>query len=147
MATKAILQIMLSRVPRAQRTSKTRLKHCAAPSLLSNSAKSQSLKRSFGRTVSVASAQELRGRLIPVRPDPVRLRQSSVKEHAEAALFTLVEVASGKCAASARVSAAIAILDRAYGKPPQALEHSTMVEDPLAQLLRELSGSSIRPVE
>lgn len=69
------------------------------------------------------------------------------KEHAEAALLTLVDVASGDCAASARVSAAIAILDRAYGKPPQALEHSTMVEDPLAQLLRELSGSSIRPVE
>ena len=38
-------------------------------------------------------------------------------------------------------------LDRAYGKPPQALEHSTMVEDPLAQLLRELSGSYIRPIE
>ena len=69
------------------------------------------------------------------------------KEHAEAAMLTLVEVASGECAASARVSAAIAILDRAYGKLPQALEHSTMVEDPLAQLLRELSGSYIRPVE
>ena len=46
------------------------------------------------------------------------------KEHAEAALLTLVEVASGECAASARVTAAIAILDRAYGRPPQALEHS-----------------------
>ena len=69
------------------------------------------------------------------------------KVHAEAAMLTLVEVASGDCTASARVSAAIAILDRAYGKLPQALEHSTMVEDPLAQLLRELSGSSIRPVE
>lgn len=37
------------------------------------------------------------------------------KEHAETALLTLVEVASGDCAASARVSAATAILDRAYG--------------------------------
>ena len=69
------------------------------------------------------------------------------KQHAEAALLTLVEVASGDCAASARVSAAIAILDRAYGKPPQALEHSTMVVDPLTKLMKELSGSAIRPVE
>jgi hypothetical protein len=46
------------------------------------------------------------------------------KEHAEAALDTLVEIAKGSNAASARVSAATAILDRAYGKPTQALEHS-----------------------
>ena len=46
------------------------------------------------------------------------------KEHAEAALRTLVEIATGDGAASARVSAATAILDRAYGRPPQALEHS-----------------------
>ncbi len=46
------------------------------------------------------------------------------KEHAERALLTLVEIATGDGTASARVSAATAILDRAYGKPPQALEHS-----------------------
>jgi hypothetical protein len=46
------------------------------------------------------------------------------KEHAKDALLTLVEIAKGNTAASARVSAAIAILDRAYGKPSQALEHS-----------------------
>jgi hypothetical protein len=46
------------------------------------------------------------------------------KEHAEAALLTLVEIAKGDCAASARVTASVAILDRAYGRPPQALEHS-----------------------
>ena len=39
------------------------------------------------------------------------------KQHAEAALHTLVEIATGDGAASARVSAATAILDRAYGKP------------------------------
>jgi len=69
------------------------------------------------------------------------------QEHAEAALLTLVEVASGDCAASARVSAATAILDRAYGKPRQALEHSSSVGDPLEKLMQEISGNAIRPVE
>lgn len=45
-------------------------------------------------------------------------------EYAEDALLTLIEIAKGNSAASARVSAAVAILDRAYGKPSQALEHS-----------------------
>jgi hypothetical protein len=66
------------------------------------------------------------------------------KEHAEAALRTLVEIAAGDGAASARVSAATAILDRAYGKPPQALEHSAKGE-PLTQLLEEISGAAFRP--
>jgi hypothetical protein len=44
------------------------------------------------------------------------------KEHAEAALLTLVEIATGGGAESARVSAATAILDRAYGKPSQAVD-------------------------
>ena len=66
------------------------------------------------------------------------------KEHAEAALLTLVEIATGDCAASARVSAATAILDRAYGRPPQALEHSAKGE-PLRELLQEISGSAFRP--
>jgi len=68
------------------------------------------------------------------------------KEHAEAALLTLVEIAASDAAPSARVSAATAILDRAYGKPRQALEHSATVEDPLTKLLDEISGRAIRPV-
>ena len=69
------------------------------------------------------------------------------KEHAEAALLTLVEIATGDCAASARVSAATAILDRAYGKPPQALEHAAK-GDPFKQLAAELfGGTAIRPKE
>jgi len=44
------------------------------------------------------------------------------KEHAQGALETLVAVHQDKEAPhAARVSAANAILDRAYGKPPQAL--------------------------
>jgi len=69
------------------------------------------------------------------------------KDHAETALLTLVEIAIGDGAASARVSAATAILDRAYGKPRQALEHSSSVADPLEKLLQEISGNAIRPVE
>ena len=45
------------------------------------------------------------------------------KEHAEAALKTLVSVANNlKAPSAARVSAASAILDRAYGKPRQSVE-------------------------
>ena len=47
------------------------------------------------------------------------------KDHAQDALRTLVNIAKDKEAPhAARVSAANAILDRGYGKPPQALEHS-----------------------
>lgn len=42
------------------------------------------------------------------------------RDHAEAALSTLVSIArDGKAPAAARVSASSAILDRGYGKPPQ----------------------------
>jgi YHS domain-containing protein len=68
------------------------------------------------------------------------------KEHAEDALLTLVEIAKGDTAASARVSAAVAILDRAYGKPTQALEHSSP-DNSLERLMAELEGMSFRPVE
>ena len=47
------------------------------------------------------------------------------KDHAERALSILVQIASDdEAPAAARVSAANAILDRGYGKPPQALEHT-----------------------
>lgn len=47
------------------------------------------------------------------------------KDHAEAALETLASIHSDiEAPAAARVSAATAILDRAYGKPAQSLEHT-----------------------
>jgi hypothetical protein len=46
------------------------------------------------------------------------------KEHGEAALRTLAQIAQSGESESARVTAATAILDRAYGKPPQSLEHT-----------------------
>lgn len=46
------------------------------------------------------------------------------KNHAAAALKTLVEIAKDGESEAARVSAANAILDRAYGKPVQTNEHT-----------------------
>jgi hypothetical protein len=45
-------------------------------------------------------------------------------EHADAALQTLREIAANGQSEAARVSASIAILDRAYGRPPQAIQHT-----------------------
>ena len=63
----------------------------------------------------------------PGKDSPVKLALAEMaKKHAPAALQTLVKIASDKEAPhAARVSAANAILDRGYGKPPQALEHSS----------------------
>lgn len=48
------------------------------------------------------------------------------KTHGDAALRTLASImADADAPHSARVSAANAILDRGYGKPPQALDHSS----------------------
>jgi YHS domain-containing protein len=70
------------------------------------------------------------------------------KEHAEAALDTLVEISKGSNAASARVSAATAILDRAYGKPAQALEHC-MPDNSLERFWQDVMANATvaRPVE
>ncbi|OCJ12480.1 hypothetical protein A6U86_05515 [Rhizobium sp. AC27/96] len=45
------------------------------------------------------------------------------REHTSVALTALVDIAKGGESESARVSAANALLDRAYGKPTQAHEH------------------------
>ena len=62
----------------------------------------------------------------PGKDSPVKLALAEMaKQHAPDALQTLVQICSDSQAPhAARVSAANAILDRGYGKPPQALEHS-----------------------
>lgn len=74
------------------------------------------------------------------------------KGFAPAALKTLEEIAASGASDAARVSAAIAILDRAYGRPPQNLEVSGPDGGPIATIdatrlsseaLRELSGAFI----
>ena len=52
-----------------------------------------------------------------------RALSEMAKDHAKAALWTLAKIQADDAApAAARVSAATAILDRAYGKPAQSLE-------------------------
>lgn len=46
------------------------------------------------------------------------------KKHTSTALKTLVDVATNGVSESARVTAANALLDRAYGRPTQSHEHS-----------------------
>lgn len=74
------------------------------------------------------------------------------KGHAEMALSVLAEIAQNGEAESARVTAAVAILDRAYGKPPQSLEVSGPEGGPIAtvdatklstEALRELAGAFV----
>lgn len=60
-----------------------------------------------------------------------KLLSELAKEHVPAALSTLVDIATNGESESARVSAANAIIDRAYGKPPQALEHTGAAGGPI----------------
>lgn len=62
------------------------------------------------------------------------------KDHAEAALRTLVQVATEGESESARVSAANAILDRGYGRPFQAQNPAGEASDGVAEALREIAG-------
>jgi hypothetical protein len=59
------------------------------------------------------------------RPKIVGEVQELARSHATAAIETLAEIMQNeKAPCAARVAAASAILDRGYGKPPQAVEHS-----------------------
>jgi len=61
------------------------------------------------------------------------------RERTTEALGALTEIVSDKvCSPAARVSAAIAILDRGYGKPAQQLEHTGPGGSPLETRLDPL---------
>lgn len=53
-----------------------------------------------------------------------RALSEMAQEHGEMALQVLVDVARNGDSASARVSAATALLDRGWGKPHQSVEHT-----------------------
>jgi HEAT repeat protein len=62
------------------------------------------------------------GRKKGVVSEAKRALASIAQEHAETALNVLIDIAKSTTATdSARVSAANSILDRGYGKPPQAV--------------------------
>lgn len=50
--------------------------------------------------------------------------EARARRHTDKALAALVDIATKGESESARVTAAIALLDRGYGKPRQALEHT-----------------------
>ena len=53
------------------------------------------------------------------------------KQHSDTAVKALASIAENGVSEAARVSAANSLLDRAYGKPVQAMEHSGPGEGPI----------------
>ncbi len=73
-------------------------------------------------------------------------------EHSPAALATLVQIATAGESEAARVAAANSLLDRAYGKPRQEIEHSgsitrRVVDMTEEELLAIASGSGAGTAE
>ena len=59
------------------------------------------------------------------RPKEVQGLKDAARTHTAQALATLVEVMEdGAAPPGARIAAAIAILDRGFGRPPQQLQHA-----------------------
>lgn len=73
------------------------------------------------------------------RPKIASEIQALAREHTTAAVEALVLSLSD---AKTRVPAAVALLDRGYGKAPQSLDLNHGVQDTLGDLLREISGKS-----
>ena len=73
------------------------------------------------------------------RPKGDIIIKELAKEHSEIALNTLVEIATNKKSKeSARVQAAVAILDRGWGKPSQSIENLN-VNASLEDFLRRIA--------
>jgi len=73
------------------------------------------------------------------RPKSDIIIKELAKEHSEIALNTLVEIATNKKSKeSARVQAAVAILDRGWGKPSQSIENLN-VNASLEDFLRKIA--------
>lgn len=73
------------------------------------------------------------------------------REHTPLALDTLARVCASSESDAARVSAAQALLDRAYGKPKQAIEHTGKDGEPVQvqhsaadEILRRLDAIAAR---
>lgn len=68
-----------------------------------------------------------KGRVSRATPSQKATLSELAREHTTVALNVLVDVAKKGESESARVAAANALLDRGYGKPRQAVEHSGSV--------------------
>lgn len=70
------------------------------------------------------------------------------QSHAEVAMKTLAEIAAKGESETARVSAANAILDRGFGKPPQAHQHTGRGGGPIETVnLSKLSADELTALE
>jgi len=69
------------------------------------------------------------------RPAVIKVVRDLARQHTSAAIDALIEIATKGKNESARVSAASAILDRAYGKPEQAID-MTGKQDITIQIVR-----------
>ena len=77
------------------------------------------------------------------RPKVVEEVQELARQHTTEAVQTLVAIMTDvDQPAPARVSAANAILDRGFGKPPQSLNHEVKSLDPIAQLMEQVGRNS-----
>jgi hypothetical protein len=66
--------------------------------------------------------------------------QQAAQEYNEAALKTLAHICAHGESEQARITAAIALLDRGYGRPAQAVRLGPDPASPLGKILEEISG-------
>lgn len=84
----------------------------------------------------------------PRSPAAPRSLPELARAHTEAAIATLVEVMGDRGAtASARTSAASAILDRGWGRVAQAVEHSGPGGDPVRFDMSRLTDEQLSALE
>jgi hypothetical protein len=85
------------------------------------------------------------------RPKVLREVQALAAEHSEAAIAKLVEIMTSKDAShSSQIEAAKVLLERAWGKPAQPIEHSvpegSFTRATLRELTRELLATDDDPI-
>lgn len=78
----------------------------------------------MGRGGARKGAGRKKGATSPTMREHKRTLSEMAREHAPEALKTLLHIAKSGESESARVTAANAILDRGYGRPTQAHEHT-----------------------
>ena len=83
-----------------------------------------------------------KGRRDKATPDQIATLEELAREHTRTALDALVAIATASDSDAARVSAANALLDRAYGRPKQAVQHGGDPDNPLpAAILVQFVGT------
>lgn len=85
--------------------------------------KNQTIQRP-GRGGARPGAGRKRGRPDRATAEQKEGLEERARKHVDVALQTLVEIATNGDSEPARVTAANSLLDRGYGKPRQAVEHS-----------------------